>query len=170
MANNINKKDFYFGSFLSYLISNKVKEPIIFETVGNSRVIQFGIKDKKYNAYLKYVGTAKPSTVNGEKYTQWVSSFTDKEIVKLFSDFEEEGFESIVVIVCTNEKLSDTYFAILSWEQAKRCLGEDSVNKQRRITIRRKKGSNHLTLYGTGLSLEKAIECSRNVDKYFGLN
>ena len=64
----INKIDFFSGAFLSYLISNGVKEPTLFEATEKSKIIKFSLRNKDYNVYLKYVSTSKQSIQKGKNY------------------------------------------------------------------------------------------------------
>lgn len=163
----INKADFYYGSFLSYLISNGVKEPVMFDGAEKSKIINFGLKDKNYNVYLKYVTNLRKSRKGGYEFSNWDIVFSEKETITLFSDFEKEEYENIVVLICTNENLKDTCFAVLTYNQAISCLGNDAVNDQRRISVKHKKSSKNIACYGTGLSDEKPILRLLNFDEYF---
>ena len=163
----INKIDFFSGAFLSYLISNGVKEPTLFEATEKSKVIKFSLRDKDYNAYIKYVGKSKASKQNGKLYTKWDVIFTEKERDYLLTQFVESDKCNLVVLVCANENLKDTYFAILDYKEALKCIGNDDVNTQYRITVKHQKGSNYVDCYGTAVSAEKSIQLKYNFDEFF---
>ena len=166
----VNKMDFQCGAFLSYLISNGVKEPTLFEASEQSKIVKFTLRDKDYCAYLKYVSRSTKSVVAEKSYTRWDIPFTDKEKQFLRNSFEEMGKENIVVLVCTNESFKDTYFAIINLESALMCIGEDCINAQSRISIKRMKGSKYVSCYGTALSDENAIQLKYDFDEVFGFN
>lgn len=163
----INKADFYYGAFLSYLISNGVKEPVMFDGVEKNKVITFGLKDKNYNMYLKYATNLRSSKKTGLVFSNWAVGFSEKEMLYLSEEFEKTGYENIVVMVCTNDKLKDSCCAVLTYNQAMKCLGKDAVNEQRRIVVKHQKHSKNIFCYGTGLSDENAIERLFNFDEYF---
>lgn len=163
----INKVDFFCGAFLTYLITNGV-EPTLFEATEKSKIVQFSLRDKDYNVYLKYVSTTKQSVQAGKVYTKWDVIFTKAEKSILDKSFNEQGKENLVILVCTNESLKDTYFAILPYENAMKCLGADDINKQPRISVKRKKGSKYVAYYGTAVSDENAFQTKYNFNEYFG--
>lgn len=164
----INKIDFFTGVFLSYLVSNKVKEPTLFDAVDKSKVIKFSLRDKDYNSYIKYVSKSKTSTQGGKMYSKWDVIFTEKEKDFLTYNFIEQDKNNVVILVCANENFKDTYFAVLDVEDAFKCLGNDEVNKQYRITVKRQKGSKYVDCYGTALSDKSAIQIKYNFDEVFG--
>lgn len=160
----INKIDFYCGAFLSYIISNNAKEPTLFEeTEKSSKRIKFALRNKEYNAYLKYVSTLKESTLKGKTYYKWDVSFTEAERDYLQSSFVEPDKENIVVLVCTNEDFKNTYFGFLDIKDALKCM----ANEQPRITIKRQKGSKYVSCYGSGVSDENALQLKNNFDEFF---
>ena len=164
----INKIDFFSGAFLSYLISNGVKEPTLFEASEKSKVIKFSLRDKDYNAYIKYVSTSSLTKINGKTYTKWNITFTQKDRDTLFNQLVEPDKCNVVVLVCANENFRDTYFAIIDYNDAVKCIGSDEVNKQHRITIKRQKGSKYVDCYGTAVSADNAIQLKYNFDEFFG--
>lgn len=125
------------------------------------------MRDKDYNAYIKYVSKSKLSTLNGRIYTKWDITFTERERDYLINHYFEDDKCNIVVLVCANENFKDTYFAILDYKDALRCIGNDEVNKQYRITVKRQKGSKYVDCYGTAISSEKAFQIKYNFDEFF---
>lgn len=163
----INKIDFFSGAFLSYLVSNKVKEPTLFDASEKHKRLKFTLRDKEYNAYLKYAGNSKTITKSGKAFRSWSVTFTESEKILLNTSFAEENKENIIVLVCANEDFKDTYFALISLKDALRCLGNDNVNKQTNIVVKRQKGSKYVFCHGTALSEEKAIQLKYNFDEFF---
>ena len=80
---------------------------------------------------------------------------------------EGRQLKNIVVLVCANDNFKDTYFAIISLEDALKCLGDDNVNNQWRISIKRLKGSKYVDCYGTAISDTNAIRLKYDFDTYF---
>lgn len=163
----INKIDFFCGAFLSYLISNGV-EPTLFDAGDKSKVVCFTQKNKDYNAYLKYVSTCSERKVAGKNHTLWNVNFSDAENEYIQTKFKKDGRENIVVLVCTKQNLRETCVAILSLNDALECLGNDTKNEQRRISIKYKKGGWYLECYGTALPDTNAKKIKHNFDEYFG--
>lgn len=165
----INKVDFYCGAFLSYLISNKV-EPTLFSVTEKSKMVQFLLRNTDYNVYVKYVSDGKILSIKGKQHTRWQVIFQKNERDFLLNDFCIPDNMNIVVLVCANKDFKDTYFAILTYEQAVQCLGNDEVNNQFRITVKHQKKSPNAYCYGTALSDDNAIAIPYNVDSFFGFN
>lgn len=165
----VNKIDFYCGAFLSYLISNKV-EPTLFSATEKSKVVQFLLRNTDYNVYVKYVSTEKIINLKGKKYSKWDVIFQKNEREYLLKNFFRPNHQNIVVLVCANKEFKDTYFAVLSYEQALSCMGKDDINKQFRITVKHQKKSPYAYCYGTALSDDNAIAIPYNVDSFFGFN
>ena len=164
--NKINKIDFYCGSFLTYLISNKV-EPTLFDITDNSKVIQFFLGKSDYNVFIKYSTKMKVSMSKANEVKKWDVLFTKKEKDYIMNSFYSNQKKNLIVMVCTNENFSASYFSVLTYNQAIKCLGEDDINKTMRITISHQKGSKHLYCHGTALSDVNAIQILRNPDTYF---
>lgn len=165
----VNKVDFYCGAFLSYLISNKV-EPTLFNANEKSKVVQFLLKNTDYNVYVKYVSAGKLFNIKGKQHTRWEVIFQKSERDYLVNDFCKSNFKNIVVLVCANKDFKDTYFAILTYDQAIQCLGNDAINNQFRISVKHQKKSPNAYCYGTALSDNNAIAIPYNVDTFFGFN
>lgn len=165
----INKVDYFCGAFLSYLISNGV-EPTLFEAGEKSKVVEFTIRDSIYKIFFKYSTKKKAVTKHGKAYDTWNVVFAAKELT-LLEKFGDGSKKVAVVCICTDEKLKDTDVAVISYEDACKCLGlmQDEINKQRVIAIRHLKGSSKLLCHGTGLSQDNAVEILHNFEKFFGL-
>ena len=163
----INKMDYYYGAFIYYLISNKAEQPTLFDSVDNSKIINFTQKNKDYNAYLKYVSTCKESKVAGREQTSWQITFTATENTYIRTKFKKDTYKNIVVLVCAKPKLQDTCVAILSLDDALECLGDDNVNNQRTINVKYKKGAWYLECYGTAVPDTQAKKIKHDFDEYF---
>lgn len=186
----INKVDFFCGAFLSYIICNGVKEPTLFEAQETSKIVKFALKDKDYKIYIKYTTSGKDTVKketqtkvlkNGNRkrsqkevvdirYTSWSVPFSNKERDFLTDSFSEAGKENIVVLVCTNSEMNDSYFAVLKPEEALKCLGNDTVNPNRYIKLKKKRtrGSSYVSCHGTALDESNAILIEYNIDNVFG--
>lgn len=162
----VRKVDFYCGAFLSYLITNKV-EPTLFEAGDKSKILRFTIGQYDYKAFLKYSTKPNASTKADKTSTRWDTIFTEKEMGFL-TQYPEKERKNIVVIVCTDEKMKNTFFAVIDYDDAVRCLGNDPVNKQRRISVSHLKKSPKIDVYGTAISDENACQYDYNCDNYFG--
>ena len=173
----INKTNFFYGAFLDYIICNGVKEPTLFDSPDDSRILKFSLRNKDYKIYIKYTTSGTDRTKKEIKnvgkqvrYTRWSVPFSNAERDFLVDSFSEEEKENLVVLVCTNKNLSDTYFAVLKPDQAIRCLGDDAVNDSRSITLkkRRTKRTSYVSCYGTALDESNAISIEYNIDNVFG--
>ena len=85
------------------------------------------------------------------------------------SEFHEEDTENIMVIVCTTANFDYTEFAVVPISDALNCMGDDEINKRRRISIKRQKNGKNLRYYGTAISditAKKLTDC----DTYFGFD
>jgi len=163
----INKIDYFCGAFLSYLISNNV-EPTLFDAVDKSKIVNFTQKNTDYNAYLKYVSTCAERKVAGKEHTLWSVHFSEAENDYIRSKFKKDDRENIVVLVCAKPNLKETCVAVLSLDDALECLGSDTKNNQRRISVKFKKGSWYLECYGTAIPDTRAKKVKHNFDEYFG--
>lgn len=157
----INKIDFFTGVFLSYIVTNKVKEPTLFDAVDkDSKVIRFSLKDKDYNIYLKY-STSLDERKNAKK---WVISFSEEERVFLQTSFPEANRINLIVLVCTNDKLqgNESLFAVIDTKLALECM------KLKPHKIKVKKIKKTLYCYGSGIADINMIKINSNCDKILG--
>lgn len=134
----VNKIDFYCGAFLSYLITNGV-EPTLFDASDKSKIVTYTLRNNEYNTYLKYSSQNEQTIIADKTYLKWNFVFTNTEKDIVFHSFKKYGKENIMVLVCTTKDLKETFFGVLSYDEAVKCLGNDSVNKQCRITVKRQK-------------------------------
>ena len=94
-----------------------------------------------------------------------------REICETLEQFGEPSKNVIIVFVCTDKDMKETEIAVLPYEDACRCmgLGQDTVNKQRKISVQYIQGARKFRCYGTGLSSDNAVETPHNYEKVFGL-
>lgn len=159
---SIRKIDYYVGAVLSYLIKKRIT-PAIFDSSDCSKIITFETNEGKYNLFVKYSG--KPASQQ-EKYSRWDVTFTKLEL-EIVNTYAKDGFNNFVVLVCSSESLTQTEIAVIEVKNALRCLGNDNINKQKRISIINDKGARKLKCYGTAITDKNAILIKRNIDNYF---
>lgn len=161
----INKIDYFCGAFLSFLVSEKVA-PTLFEAGDSSKIIRYTTDNDDYKIYLKYSANAKVHTVKHIEFTKWTINFTPKDMDRL-NDFYEKGRTNYLVCVCTNNNLTETSIAVLTFDEAIKCLGNDAANGQKTLAIKHQKSSSKFNCYGTALDKDKAIEPYYDFRKYF---
>lgn len=159
---SIRKIDYYVGALLSYLIKKRIT-PAIFDSSDYSKIITFETNEGKYNLFVKYSG--KPVRQQ-EKYSRWDVNFTESEL-NIVNTYAKNGYNNFVVLVCSSETLTQTEIAVIDIEDALKCLGNDLVNKQKRISVRSDKAARKLKCYGTAITDINAILIKRNIDNYF---
>lgn len=159
----IRKIDYYVGALLSYLIKKKIT-PAIFDSSDFSKIIRFETDKEKYNLFVKYSGKA---VQQNEDYSRWDISITPNEYEIITKLFYEDGFKNLFVSVCSSDALTQTEIVVLSFSDALNCMGQDTVNENRRLSAKAYKGSKYILCYGTALSDKQAIKTLRNIDKHF---
>lgn len=163
MASKIRKIDYYVGAFLS-LIANKIIQPaLIIDCTESTRIIQFDTNSGSYNVFIKYSG--KPNSEKGNS-KKWSFTFTEDEQQKLKSE-RKTNSKNLVALVCSEPSLKHTEVAVLDVKDAEACMGNDSMNKRRRIGVKYEKNRHHLRCHGTALSDKEPILASRNLDRIF---
>ena len=163
MSTMVKKSDFYFGAF-EFQLTNKLLKPImIIDRSESSRTIHLETNQGRYNVFIKYSSKPRSATPTTRR---WDFSCAAKELEKIDSIANYEG-KNLVALVCSEPPLTNTEIAVLDIDKAKTCLGNDSMNKTRRISVSANKGSHHLCCYGTAVSDRNALKTSRNLDKHF---
>lgn len=162
MAVRIRKIDYYVGALLSHIVNNKIA-PAIFDSSDSSKIITFANDNEDYNLFVKY--SSKPAK-EGNDYARWDIQFTDNEyeVVKTYS---KDKHKNLVVLVCSKEGLTNTEIAVIEADRIPKLLGKDTVNLNRRITVKAVKGSKFLRVYGTALKDTDAFQIYRNLEKHF---
>lgn len=74
------------------------------------------------------------------------------------------------MLICGVQSLAKTEIAIISLKEALKCLGTDSINEQKRITVKHNKGERSLIVYGTMLDAVNAIKVPKNFNKFFAID
>lgn len=158
----INKTDFYCGAFVTYLVSNKFA-PTLFDGTDNSKISKFIIGSNDYKVYIKYSTTC---NLDKKGNRRWAVSFTEKEL-SILTEFSEEHCKTYIIVVCTDNNLSNTEIAVLDYSEAMKCLGNDEVNEFKRISLTHLKGSKYILYYGTAVDSKKGFRILRNFESYF---
>jgi hypothetical protein len=159
----VKKIDYFCGAFLSYLISNGIASAL-FEAGEKSKIVKFSTNLGDYKVYFKYSTICKSS---GRKNTRkWDVLFTKKEM-DILKDFPEQNRKHYFVLVCTDINMRENEVAVLDYDSGLMCLGRDSVNKERRISVVHKKGSPYMNCYGTARSKNQGIQIYKDFNKYF---
>lgn len=108
--------------------------------------------------------------MGAKDYNTWVITFTKNEKDFLFKRFEVADKENYVVLVCANSDFRNTCFVIIPFEKACSCLGTDNINSSFRISVKHKKGSKYLEVYGTARARDNSIKIKHNPDSIFGFD
>lgn len=169
----INKLDYFIGVFLTTILNSSRGVPALFDETNDSKRVEFVTDTGDFNAYVKYSTNMRKATVNTRgrkrKKLSWNISFSDKEYEILRENFYIEGKKNLVCLVCTNEKLNDTYLAVLGYEKAMKCLEKSTASGNRRITVTRTGAEYNFSCYGVGFTEENYIQISVDPTNFLGL-
>ncbi len=144
LSYSICKADFYYGAFLSVLINNGIN-PAIVELGDKRNIYELTTDNGAYKVYTKYVVNSKP------KDKLWNVIITEKESDEI-SRFMDINDNVLFVVICAHKQLinNNTEIAILKTDELKACIDLDcNINKNFRLSIRKKKHSPYLSVYGT---------------------
>ena len=137
----INKIDYFIGAFLTTIINSSKGVPALFDETEYSRRVEFATDLADFNVYIKYTTKMRKVKVNidgkKKKKVSWDISFSNKDYDILRSSFLKEDKENLICLVCTNDSLNETYMAILSYEDAMKCLEKSTNSGSRRVTVTR---------------------------------
>jgi len=159
----VKKIDYFCGAFLSYLISNGIS-PALFEAGEKSKIVKFSTNLGDYKVYIKYSTICKLSDRKNAR--KWDIPFTQKEM-DILKDFPERNRKHFFVFVCTDPNMKENEVAVLDYDSGLLCLGNDPVNKERRISVVHKKGSPYMNCYGTARSENQGIQIYKDFNRYF---
>jgi hypothetical protein len=159
----INKIDYFCGAFLSFLITNGIT-PALIETGEKSKIVKFGTDLDDYKVYIKYSTTCK--TNDKKNIRKWDITFTNKEM-DILQEFLEQKRKHFFVLVCADSRMRETEIAVLDLHDGLKCLGNDPVNKKRRISVIHKKGSPYIKCYGTARDEEEGVRIYKDYQRYF---
>ena len=149
----LNKYDYYYGAFLSKLVSMQIV-PALIEESKERRVYQLETRSNRMRVYSKYA----TSTTN-----TWNFRFSEEERVRLLQWSDEER-DQLFVLICSKKDLLGGEIAILTFDQLLACMDVREKYKEAslRVAIRKKKHSPFLYAYGTSRSLDDALPITRN--------
>ncbi len=137
---SIAKADYFAGAFLTSILKSVDTVPVVCSAKGLTKCLRFSTEHGGwFYAYIKY---SKNRTGQEGESAKWYIPFTEKEYVYLSSDFMLNEETKVVVMVCTDEKLSDTHICVLPIEIVLECLKSTSESGSRKIEVERI-GSKH---------------------------
>ncbi|NMA64981.1 MAG: hypothetical protein GX957_01910 [Clostridiaceae bacterium] len=166
---NINKLDFFVGVFLARIINSSSSVPALFEETENSKRIEFTTDTDDFNVYVKYSQRISTSSLKGRKKRSWTIGFSKNEYSALKESFYSEDRKNLICLVCTNQKLNETYLVVLSYKEAMKCL-ESNINGSRRITVTRTGADHNFICYGAGPEMQRySTKCPVDRAKSLGL-
>lgn len=79
------------------------------------------------------------------------------------------GYTNLVCLVCTNDKLNETYMAILDYADAMKCVEQKTNSGSRRITVTRIGAEHDFYCYGVGFKEEDYIKFPIDYAHFLGL-
>lgn len=159
----LNKADFYFGAFYSYLIT-KAFNPVLIDQAKDSRHLSLCTNVCDYNLFAMYASKPASSSTDGEKI-RWDIIFTNN-LVDMLTQSECATKVNYVVFICGQENLRDSEILVVPYKKVLTCLGKDSVNIKRRISITVSKGENYAYVYGTAVDGNNSFQVKRDIDAY----
>jgi hypothetical protein len=169
----INKIDYFIGVFLTTILNSSNGVPALFDATDNSKKIEFTTDIGEYNVYIKYSTKLKKTKKNikGKMKNKVYCnvSFSDNDFNFLKNDFYKTGNQNLVCLVCTNDKLNETYMAVILYEDAMKCLREKTESGSRRITITRTGAEYDFYCYGVGFRDYEYIKAPVDCTKFLGL-
>ena len=128
----LKEADFYYGAVLSTLI-NKGICPALIEKGKDRQIYSFTTNKKDFLLFLKY--RSKPIDTKTPNYTSWQFCFSDDDISEL-TQFISSAKHLSVGLVCGNEKLSTSEYAVLNRDNLALLFSQSKTT----FTISRKKG------------------------------
>lgn len=154
----INKEDFYYGAFLSVLLSHGVK-PVLFDKTDTNRIYKFLTDKGDYQIYMKYRGNATSKKTNKTDLWQFVFSKDEVERIRKLIRSDEKVYFGFI---CGRKELKNSEIAILDKKELENSLGlnigMDSKSYSYRISIKYIKNGHGLRAYGTGRADKKEGE------------
>jgi len=166
----INKIDYFIGVFLSTIINSSKGVPALFDETENSKRVEFSTDTGDFNVNIKYTTKIRKSKVNiDSKKKNKIScniSFSDRDYEILKNSFVKEN---LICLVCTNDKLNETYMAVLTYEDAMKCLEHRTNRGNRRITITRIGAEHDFNCYGVKFEEKDHIKCPVDCTQFLGL-
>jgi len=152
----IAKSDYFAGIFLTTILKTAKTVPLLCDALSDVKCVVFDTDIGYFNVFVKYSTTLKDGWDNKNQHktkrTYWNITFTYDEYSYLLNYFEEQNKKNLVAIVCTNEKFTGSKIAILTLEEAKKCLNTQTNGGQRRITVSRTGSEHNFDCFGVGAS------------------
>jgi len=138
--NPISKVDYFVGVFLASILGRAKQVPALIDETNDSKKVEFWTNTNSYNVYVKF-STARHNRAASrdgktKEKTYWKVAFSSLEHEKL-STFFLESYKNCVAFVCTDEKLTETWIAVLDYDEAMHCLQSKTKGGNRTITVRR---------------------------------
>ena len=149
----LKEADFYYGAVLSLLI-NKGICPALIEGGKVRQIYKLTTDQKDFLLFLKY--RSKPIDTKTPNYKSWQFSFSDDDIKEL-TQFMSSAKHLSVGLVCGNEKLSTSEYAVINRDELEQLFRQSKTT----LTISRKKGEKAFRII-IGGSREKAIQIPSN--------
>jgi uncharacterized protein YxeA len=169
----INKIDYFVGVFLTTILNSSKGVPALFDETESSKRVEFSTDSGDFNVYVKYTTKVRKAktNINGKRKTKmsWDIQFSDNDYEILRDSFKKEGKENLICLVCTNDDLNQTYMAVLSHEDALKCLEKSTPSGSRRITVMRIGREHDFYCYGVGFKDEDYIKCPVDCTKFLGV-
>jgi hypothetical protein len=124
--------DFYYGAVLSLLFNTGV-DPALVESSNSRQIYDFTTDNVDFRIFIKYRTRGRLGV--GGNYRSWQFTFSNTDLEEMFR-FIKEDRNLLLALVCGEEKLNESEYAVLNSEEIKQCLGNDKTS----ITISRLKG------------------------------
>lgn len=165
----ISKLDFYAGAFISSILGSATGAPALFDETSDSKRFQIATDLGDFNIYIKYTGVSRTVSKGKRKRkkTSWYVSFTKADIVKLEDEFVCKGYKNYIVLVLSNDKLTDTKIAVIDYEDAMNCLENVTPSGGRGINVVRYGSEHNFKCYGATQKENDVFLVPVNFMKYF---
>lgn len=169
----INKIDYFIGVFLTTILNSSKGVPALFDETKDSKRVEFSTDIDDFNVYIKYTTKIRHSRVNvNGKRKKKIScdiGFSNSDYDILKNSFFIEDKQNFICLVCTNDKLNESYMSMLRYEDAMKCLSQKTNSGSRRITITRIGAEYDFICYGVGMEEKDYIKCPVDCTKFLGL-
>ena len=127
----LKEADFYYGAVLSTLINRGIC-PALVEGGTDRQIYDFMTDRKTFRLFVKY--RSEPIETKSPEYSSWQFRFSDDDKREL-TQFLSESNHLSVGLICGNDKLSTSEYAVLHKEEIEYLFAEQKET----FTISRKK-------------------------------
>lgn len=126
----LNASDFYFGSVIISLFNRGIK-PAIIENEKGRQVYDFMTNNQKFRWFIKY--RSNPTLTEQDDYLSWQFVLSQNDLAEL-KKFLDDQLQLCLVLVCGNEILHKSEFAILHPDEITKILeqGKSSISISRK--------------------------------------